>query len=127
MLSEPEHLQPAWQWLGSDVAHRGRYIGKLHFEIDNPIPGAEDSLNRNQYQRVWSPVSVVDSDVVTQLTTQTFAFESVGMESNTASGKLCINSTDQAPAFSRWLFCGSNNPIMKFIYGSEQSADEKQL
>ena len=64
----------------------------------------------------------MNSDVFSQLSTQTaWLGDSVSVESGKVKGKLCINSTDQAPAFSRWKMCGLNSFWAKWIYGAEQS------
>lgn len=124
MLEEPETINSAWQWLGSDVLHRGRYLGHLGFSVTNPEHVSSPVFQ--QHMRVWSPVSVVDSNVVATLSTQLLGVNQM-VQQSTAKGKICINSTEQAPAFSRWKMCGLNNPIARWIYGDAQSEDNMPI
>ena len=124
MLEEPEAINPAWQWLGSDVLHRGRYLGHLGFSVVNPENGYTPVFQ--QQLQVWSPISVVDSHVVATLNTQLLSINQA-VQQNVAKGKICINSTEQAPAFSRWTMCGLNNPIARWIYGAAQSEDSMPI
>lgn len=121
----PSAIDPLWAAVGSDLEHRGRYIGQLSFSVNN----AEREGQRwhwQQQQHVWSPISVVNADIESELHTLLLPVAQQPTE-NKASGRLCINSTDQAPAFSRWLHCGQDHWLMQWIYGDPQAQDSIPL
>ncbi len=129
-LHEPLAMLDVWHLLGSDTRRLGRYIARLRFQTDNPDLDQDHTLLTLPYStHVWSPITVVDSLVTTRLETAIleFAENSFTGNQNRARGKLCINSTDQAPAFSRWQFCSLNHWLARWIYGNEQASDSVSI
>ena len=125
-LHEPLYIQDIWTLLGSDTRRRGRYIARLRFHSDNPRRNQDHSLLTLPYStHVWSPITVVDSLVTTRLDTAILEFSenTATGEQHKTRGRLCINSTDQAPAFSRWQNCNLNYWWARWIYSKEQAED----
>ncbi len=121
-LSAADVIHPLWQWLGSDTGHRGRYLAALSFNVSGShFNESSDRWNYVQQQKVWAPISVVDSHVETRMTTQALWLpDDADVNTVTAKGKICINSTDQAPAFSRWKKCDLTQPWANWLYGTAQ-------
>jgi hypothetical protein len=126
-LLEPPRLDPLWLTTGSDVGHRGRYLGHLQFALDNAQRDpATAEFVWQQRQRVWSPVTVVNSQVETELSAVLLPVASEPVAA-AAKGRICINNDPQAPAFSFWRMCGRQHWLMRWIYGPEQSEDHVDL
>ncbi|MCG8669993.1 MAG: hypothetical protein MI867_11310 [Pseudomonadales bacterium] len=126
-LTEPLFLEPHWEMLGSDTRQRGRYIGKISFQAENPtINSFTDMAEFNYKMHVWSPITVVDSLVTTTLETTILGFNDNAetQDQKEARGRLCINSTEQAPAFSKWHQCHLNSWWNRWLYGAPQSEDQ---
>lgn len=125
-LSTPELLEQHWQVLGSDISQQGRYIGKLsnlissHSETDqrSQTPISQATIS----QSLWAPITVVNATSHVSIETRSLFFtdKAVVSDTRTAKGKLCINSTDQAPAFSRWSMCNYRGWLARIIYGGKQ-------
>jgi hypothetical protein len=99
--------------------HLGRYIGTLDFGIDhlytNPENGFAILDGRCQ---VWIPDTVVETDYACHLDPVILQFDHRAIAiQDEVSGSLCINSSDQAPRFSRWEKCGGGQ------FGPEQDED----
>ena len=96
------------------------------FRAGNPVRKFNDTLLTIPYSsHVWAPVTVVDSLVTTTLRTAILDVAgNSAADQQQARGRLCINSTEQAPAFSRWKRCGLNTWWSRWIYGPEQSSDQ---
>ncbi|MCP3942647.1 MAG: hypothetical protein GY710_14320 [Desulfobacteraceae bacterium] len=98
----------------------GRYIGKIQYSITD---GAYDPLSGlmdyGYTMHVWAPDTVTASDITYVLSTQLLQFQTQEnfSLSKTATGSVCCNSTDNAPFFSRWQKCGTQNK------GPEQDED----
>ncbi|OUS07948.1 hypothetical protein A9Q81_00960 [Gammaproteobacteria bacterium 42_54_T18] len=120
-LSNPELLEQHWQVLGSDTSQQGRYIGKL-----SNLISSHKQFNQNSQatisQSLWAPITVVNATSHTSIGTRSlfFADNVFISETQTAKGKLCINSTEQAPAFSRWSMCNYKGWLARIIYGGKQ-------
>lgn len=120
-ITAPDQLEQHWTLLGSDVTQQGRYIGKLTNRVtDIPQQGGNAKANINQ--SLWSPVTVVNGTSHVSMTTKTLFFpENIQyLSTKTVKGKLCINSTDQAPAFSRWTKCNNTGWLSRRIYGGRE-------
>ena len=125
-LSAPELLEQHWQVLGSDISQQGRYIGKLsnlinsHSEIDQRSQSTISQATISQ--SLWAPITVVNATSHVSIETRSLFFTNKVTISGTqtAKGKLCINSTDQAPAFSRWSMCNYKGWLARIIYGGKQ-------
>ncbi len=125
-LSAPGLLEQHWQVLGSDISQQGRYIGKL----SNQIRSYSQTDQRSQKtvsqasisQSLWAPITVVNATSHVSMGTRSLFFaDNVAVsDTQTAKGKLCINSTEQAPAFSRWSMCNYRGWLARIIYGGEQ-------
>jgi len=120
-ITAPEQLEQHWAFLGSDLTQQGRYIGKLTNQVtDLPQQGsiAKAAIN----QSLWSPVTVVNGTSHVSISTKTLSFPSdiQYISTKTVKGKLCINSTDQAPAFSRWTMCNKKGWLARRIYGGKE-------
>ena len=125
-LSDPERLEQHWQVLGSDISQQGRYIGKLSNLISSHIQrdqrSQETILQASISQSLWAPITVVNATSHVSIGTRSLFFAENVLVSNTqtAKGKLCINSTEQAPAFSRWSMCNYRGWLARIIYGGKQ-------
>ncbi len=89
--------------------HLGRYIGALHFDLRDEAYDADTGvLGYRHTSRVWVPDTVAATDVVYthQGSLLQFADPLAAGPHRRAQGSLCSNSSDQAPAFSRWTQCG---------------------
>ena len=120
-LSDPESLEQHWQVLGSDISQRGRYIGKLSNLISSHTQ-VDKSSQATISQSLWAPITVVNATSHTSIGTRSLFFaDNVAIsDTQTAKGKLCINSTSQAPAFSRWSMCNYKGWLARIIYGGKQ-------
>ncbi|MBV1920190.1 MAG: hypothetical protein KUG73_05875, partial [Pseudomonadales bacterium] len=120
-LSDPELLEQHWQVLGSDITQQGRYIGKLSNLISSHTQVDQNS-QATISQSLWAPITVVNATSHTSIGTRSLFFADNIAISNTqtAKGKLCINSTSQAPAFSRWSMCNYKGWLARIIYGGKQ-------
>ncbi|MDX1692327.1 MAG: hypothetical protein R3208_01105 [Ketobacteraceae bacterium] len=122
-LNTPDTIEPLWTLLGSDTGHRGRYIARMNFSVRDTDHNPADGTYRYEYTMgLWSPVTVVGSALEMTLTTQTLLLteQDVATPSRQVSGRLCINSTDQAPAFSQWEFCNLTHWLARWIYGGKE-------
>ncbi|OUS28613.1 hypothetical protein A9Q99_11395 [Gammaproteobacteria bacterium 45_16_T64] len=120
-LSAPESLASHWSQLQSDTRHQGRYIGKLTNRVVDSV-NIQDHQETTIQQSLWAPITVVNATSHVQLDTLSLWFSAdtqIG-DSAIASGKLCINSTDQAPAFSRWKMCDFQGWLARIIYGGKE-------
>ena len=120
-LSDPELLEQHWQVLGSDISQQGRYIGKLSNLISSHAQ-IDQSSQATISQSLWAPITVVNATSHVSMGTRSLFFADNVIISDTqlAKGKLCINSTDQAPAFSRWSMCNYKGWLARIIYGGKQ-------
>lgn len=129
-LNEPLYVQNVWTLLGADMRQQGPYIARLKFQADNPTRHEQQTLISLPYStHVWAPLAVVDSLVTTHLDTAILALANPDYVSGQARArnKLCINSTKQAPAFSRWKMCDLTQWWARWIYGPEQARRKHQL
>jgi len=118
-LSPPEQLEQHWELLGSDTNRQGRYIGKLTNKItDSTIS-----------QSLWAPITVVNATSHVTLGSRSLFFtnEIKTTDTQTVQGKLCINSTDQAPAFSKWGMCNLRGWLARIIYGGKEQTSQAIL
>lgn len=124
-LTPPEHLEQHWDALGSDTSQQGRYIGK----ITNNITNKESPNGLPQTiisQSLWAPVTVVNATGHVYLGTRALFFDeqSTVVKTKNIKGKLCINSTSQAPAFSMWRMCDHQSWLARLIYGGKQQSTQ---
>ena len=125
-LSDPALLEQHWQVLGSDISQQGRYIGKLSNLISSDSQTDQSSQETvsqaNISQSLWAPITVVNATSHVSIGTRSlfFADNVLVSDTQTAKGKLCINSTEQAPAFSRWSMCNYRGWLARIIYGGKQ-------
>ncbi|HAN30290.1 MAG TPA: hypothetical protein DCQ06_01710 [Myxococcales bacterium] len=80
--------------------HRGRYLDGLGFWLANDIG---PTLNA----QIHIPRTVVPTDVDLRL--DALIAPNCQIETHSVRGKLCFNSTDQAPWFSRWKGCDNSD------------------
>ena len=119
-LGNPERLEQHWQVLGSDLSQQGRYIGKLSNLISSHTQ-LDQSSHATVSQSLWAPITVVNATSHVSIGTLSlfFADNIFISKTQTAKGKLCINSTDQAPAFSQWSMCNYKGWLARIIYGGK--------
>lgn len=119
-LSKPEVINPLYLLLNLDPLQTGRYLASLAFNVGNP-----SGTIFKQYSSqagVWSPVSVMDAIVDSSLTTRFITFPlAASVSSRVVTGKLCNNSTNQAPWFSKWERCSEPR------FGPEQAEDKVRI
>lgn len=116
-LTQPNSLDTEWQLLGSDARQRGRYIGRMRFQ-PQAANYSNGSINITPVMEIWSPPTVVNSNLTTEMRIQLLQFggASSKVSSTSAEGKICLNSKDDAPFFSAWHKCDrqTNSAINKF-------------
>lgn len=101
-LSEPDELALLWKFWGSNLDHRGRYIDKLSFFVEDDLQSQSTATTLD----LWSPKTVVNSNLNLTIESQRLLFSSAEIQSTqSAESLLCINSSDQAPFFSVWKMC----------------------
>lgn len=126
VLTEPETINAGWKMLGSDVNQRGRYIARKQFEVDsrsydNSKYVQDFSVNMN----LWAPTTVVESDVTAEMNLQLIELQtSSGVNQNkSVEGKICINSKDAAPFFSKWKKCDKQTAAAIKKFGGVEKAE----
>ncbi len=130
-LTAPDKINAGWKMLGSDIKQRGRYIARKQFEL-----GAVNYSGNKFLQNVavnmglWAPTTVVESDVTTEMNLQLIELaapvtDAANNAAKSVAGKICINSKDAAPFFSKWKKCDkqTTNAIKKFG-GIERAATQ---
>lgn len=96
----------------------GRYLGGIRFNIDDEaFDRVSRTLTFKVNHDVWAPGTVVESGVRSSLDARALFFSSGAAIHQEKAGSLCINSSKQAPFFSRWRACGGKKR------GPEQSRD----
>ncbi len=96
----------------------GRYIGGLRFNVDGEVfDRTLRTLTFRANHQVWAPGTVVESGVRSFLEARALFFGSGATVHQAKAGSLCVNSSKQAPFFSRWRACGGKKR------GPERSRD----
>lgn len=124
-LSEPDELALLWKYWGSNLEHRGRYIDKLSFFIQDN----EQDQSTATTLDLWSPKTVVNSNLNLKIESQRLLFSSAEVQSTRSSESLlCINSSDQAPFFSTWKMCDyTSKHALKKYGGVNREANSVEL
>ena len=116
--------------LGSDVRQRGRYIARQQFEIVASQYNKESGLlDVNVDLNLWAPNTVVNSDFTAEMELQLIELSNEDriVDRKHLEGKICINSKDEAPFFSKWINCYKQTAAaIKKFGGSEQDVIEVQ-
>lgn len=116
--------------------HFGRYIGSLKYRVqDLGFDTASQSATILRQAQVWAPDTVFDAPVHYHLQTLTTFVRNGERRVGTASGTLCIPSSEAAPPWSRWNRCedsdsrdsDSRDHDGKEKYGPERTSDTVQL
>ncbi len=106
----------------------GRYIARQQFEIISSQYNKDSGLlDVNVDLNLWAPNTVVNSDFTAEMDLQLIEFsnENRVVDRKHLEGKICINSKDEAPFFSRWVKCNKQTAaaIEKFG-GTERGKTE---
>lgn len=119
VLTEPDHINAGWKMLGSDIKQRGRYLARKQFEVGEVNYRANQFLQHVDVNMgLWAPTTVVESNVTAEINLQLVELAAPATKDTrrTVEGKICINSKDAAPFFSKWKKCNKQtaNAIKKF-------------
>jgi len=118
-LTEPEKLSNGWKLYGSDLRQRGRYIAKQKFVVNN-VSYDGDSFNVSVAMGIWSPTTVVDSNVTTELGINLVELNAAGnVGEEDVKSIICINSKPEAPFFSKWESCNRQDPLAVKKFGGQ--------
>lgn len=130
MLTPADDINAGWKMLGSDVRQRGRYIARQQFEIVASQYNKESGLlDVNVDLNLWAPNTVVNSDFTAEMELQLIELSNEDriVDRKHLEGKICINSKDEAPFFSKWTNCNKQTAAaIKKFGGSEQDVIEVQ-
>ena len=130
MLTPTEDINAGWKMLGSDVRQRGRYIARQQFEIVNSQYNKDSGLlDVNVDLNLWAPNTVVNSNFTAEIDLQLIELSNEDriVERKHLEGKICINSKDEAPFFSKWNNCDRQTAAaIKKFGGIEQDVTEVQ-
>ena len=130
MLSPADDINACWKMLGSDVRQRGRYIARQQFEIlDSVYDKNTGLLDINVDINLWAPNTVVNSDFTAEMDLQLIELSNENriVDRKHLEGKICINSKDEAPFFSKWNNCDRQTAAaIKKFGGIEQDVVEVQ-
>lgn len=128
MLVPADDINDGWKMLGSDVRQRGRYIARQQFEILNSQYNADIGLlNVNVDLNLWAPNTVVNSDFIAEMDLQLIELSNENriVDRKLLEGKICIDSKDEAPLFSKWTNCKKQTAqAIKKFGGIEQDVIE---
>lgn len=128
MLTPADDINAGWKMLGSDVRQRGRYIARQQFEILNSQYNADSGLlDVNVDLNLWAPNTVVNSDFTAEMDLQLIELSNENriVDRKHLEGKICINSKDEAPFFSKWEKCNKQTAAALVKFGGiEQEKTE---
>lgn len=129
VLTQPEDINAGWKMLGSDVNQRGRYIARKQFEVNNLNDGQgydatksvqDVAINMN----LWAPTTVVESNVTTEMNLQLLELSTASNAQKSVEGRICINSKDSAPFFSKWKKCDKQTKAAINKFGGIEKASD---
>lgn len=92
-------LHPPRRGARAKHRHRGRYLRTLHWQA------ADTDDSARLLAHVHAPRTVVPAQVHTELKTASWRLTGAAVTRRTVVGRLCFNSTAQAPWFSAWRGC----------------------
>lgn len=128
MLTPADDINAGWKMLGSDVRQRGRYIARQQFEILNSEYDKDTGLlDINVDLNLWAPNTVVNSNFTAEMDLQLIELSNENriVDRKHLEGKICINSKDEAPFFSKWNNCDKQTAAaIKKFGGIEQDVIE---
>ena len=128
MLTPADDINAGWKMLGSDVRQRGRYIARQQFEILNSEYDKDTGLlDINVDLNLWAPNTVVNGNFTAEMDLQLIELSNENriVDRKHLEGKICINSKDEAPFFSKWNNCDKQTAAaIKKFGGIEQDVIE---